>query len=131
MRRFHEAKRDGRSEVTIWGTGKPLREFVYVDDMVDAALFLMRNYSGEKHVNIGSGVEMTMMELAERIARVVGFSGKILTDPTKPDGTPRKFMDSSFLFGMGWEPSIAFEDGLRGTYQWYLEQDVRGKIRKG
>lgn len=131
MRRFHEAKRDGLSEVAIWGTGKPLREFMYVDDMVDAALFLLRNYSGEKHVNIGSGVEMTMMELAERIAEVVGFSGKILTDPTKPDGTPRKFMDSSFLFGMGWKPSIAFDDGLRGTYQWYLEQEARGKVRKG
>jgi GDP-L-fucose synthase len=131
MRRFHEAKRGGRSEVTIWGTGKPLREFVHVDDMVDAALFLMRNYSGEKHVNIGSGVEMTMMELAERIAKMVGFSGKIRTDPKKPDGTPRKFMDSSFLFGMGWKPSIAFEDGLRGTYQWYLEQEVRNKVRKG
>lgn len=131
MRRFHEAKQAGLSEVTIWGTGKPLREFVHVDDMVDGALFLMRGYSGEKHVNIGSGVEMTMMELAERIARVVGFSGKILTDPARPDGTPRKFMDSSFLFGMGWKPSIAFEDGLRGTYQWYLEQEACGTVRKG
>lgn len=131
MRRFHEAKRDGASEVTIWGTGTPLREFVYVDDMVDGTLFLLQNYSGEKHVNIGSGVEMTMMELAKRVAEVVGFSGNILTDPTKPDGTPRKLMDSSFLFSMGWKPSVIFEDGLRGTYQWFLEQEARGMVRKG
>jgi GDP-L-fucose synthase len=130
MRRIHEAKLAGKSEVTIWGTGEPLREFVHVDDMVDGALFLMRNYSGAQQVNIGSGVEMSIKKLAERIAAVVGFTGKILTDATKPDGTPRKLLDSSFLFNMGWSPSVAFEDGLRSTYQWYLEQEKAGTIRK-
>ena len=131
MRRFHEAKRDGFSELAIWGSGTPMREFVHVDDMVDGALFLMREYSDAGHVNIGSGVEMTMMELAERIAAVVGFNGTILTDPTKPDGAPRKLMDSSFLFSMGWRPSIAFEEGLRGVYEWYVAQERMGGIRKG
>ena len=131
MRRFHEARQSGLSEVVIWGTGAPKREFVHVDDMADAALFLMREYSGAGHINIGSGEEMTMKELAERIAAVVGFSGKILTDPAKPDGMPRKLMDSSLLFSLGWKPSIAFEDGLRHTYQWYLEQERIGGLRKG
>lgn len=124
IRRFHEAKRDGLQEVTIWGTGKALREFVYVDDMIDGALFLLENYSGEQHVNIGSNVEMSMMELAECVAELVGFTGNILTDPTKPDGTPRKIMDSSFLCNMGWKPSIDFSEGLCRTYRWYLDQGI-------
>lgn len=122
IRRFHEAKRDNLKEVTIWGTGKALREFVHVDDIVDGALFLMHNYSGEQHVNIGSNEEMSMMELAERVAETVGFTGKILTDPSKPDGTPRKLMDSSFILNMGWKPSIDFTKGLNSTYLWYCDQ---------
>lgn len=122
IRRFHEAKRDNLKEVTIWGTGTALREFVHVDDIVGGALFLMQNYSGEQHVNIGSNIEMSMMELAERVAEVVGFTGKIFTDPTKPDGTPRKLMDSSFIQNLGWKASVDFTEGLRDTYKWYIEQ---------
>ena len=125
MQRFHEARLNGFSEVVMWGTGTVRREFLHVDDMVDAALFLMRTYSGERPVNIGGGVEITIKELAERIAAMVGFNGKIIMDSTKPDGTPRKCLDSSFLFNMGWKPSITFEDGLRETYEWYLGREVQ------
>ncbi|MDR3176211.1 MAG: GDP-L-fucose synthase [Desulfovibrio sp.] len=130
LRRFHEAKCSGAGEVTIWGTGKPMREFLHVDDAADAALFLLRNYSGAGHVNVGSGFEMSTLELAKTIAEVVGFSGAIRTDPSKPDGTPRKLMDSSFLYGMGWRPAIDFCDGLRATYRWYLEHEKTGGVRK-
>jgi len=126
--RFHAAKRDNLHEVTIWGSGKVLREFVHVDDMVDGSLFLLQNYSGEQHINIGTNVEISMLELAENVAEIVGFKGKILTDPSKPDGTPRKLMDSSFIRNMGWKPSIDFREGLRSTYNWYLEQDKKHKI---
>lgn len=131
LRRFHEAKLSGVESVTIWGTGTPLREFVHVDDAVDGALFLMRSYSGEQHVNIGSGFEISMYELAKAVATVVGYTGVITTDPSKPDGTPRRLMDCSFLFSMGWKPSVNFMDGLRDTYQWYLEQEAAGAVRKG
>lgn len=128
IRRFHEAKRGNLKEVTIWGTGTALREFVHVDDIVDGALFLMQNYSGSQHVNIGSNFEMSMMELAERVAEVVGFSGKILTDPTKPDGAPRRLIDSFIIHNMGWKPKIDFTEGLRDTYNWYLEQQKQRSV---
>jgi GDP-L-fucose synthase len=130
LRRFHEAKISGAKEVVIWGTGTPKREFLHVDDAVDAAVFLMQKYSGAQHVNIGSGFELSMYDLAKAVAEVTGFGGAIRTDPLKPDGTPRKLMDSSFLRGLGWLPSIDFSDGLRATYQWYLEQESSGDIRK-
>ena len=128
LRRFHEAKRDGLKEVTIWGTGTALREFIHVDDMIAGSLFLMDNYSGETHVNIGTNTEMSILELAKSVAEVVGFTGDILTDPTKPDGTPRKMMDSSLIERMGWKASIKFTDGLRATYAWYLEQEKKGLL---
>jgi GDP-L-fucose synthase len=125
LRRFHEARLSGAGEVVIWGTGKALREFIHVDDMVDASLFLLRNYSGEGHVNIGSGFEISIADLARAIAKTVGFAGDIRTDPSKPDGTPRKLLDASLLFSLGWRPAVDFYEGLRTTYAWYLEQTAQ------
>lgn len=122
IRRFHEAKISGSPKVTIWGTGKALREFLYVDDMAEACLFLLQNYSDFEHVNVGSGVEHTIMDTARMVARVVGFEGNIDTDPTKPDGTPRKLMDCSKLFSMGWQPRMGLEEGLTTTYQCFIHQ---------
>ena len=121
LRRFHEAKTAGASRVTIWGTGTPLREFLHVDDMARACVFLLRNYSEYEHINVGSQEECSIMDVARRIARVVGFEGEIGIDPARPDGTPRKLMDSGRLFAMGWRPRISLEEGLRDTYQDFLE----------
>ena len=120
IRRFHEAKIRGLSQVSIWGTGTPLREFLHADDMADACVFLLENYSDFEHVNVGSQQEMTIMDIARLVARVVGYEGQILTDPSKPDGTPRKLMDSGRLFGMGWHPRISLEDGLKAAYADFL-----------
>lgn len=116
IRRFHEAKMQGLAQVSIWGTGTPLREFLHADDMADACVFLLEHYSDFEHVNVGSQQEMTIMDIARLVARVVGYDGQILTDPSKPDGTPRKLMDSGRLFGMGWQPRIDLEEGLRAAY---------------
>lgn len=124
MRRFHEAKISDAKEVVVWGSGSPLREFLHVDDLADAVLFLLGNYDGLEHVNVGSGKEVTIKELAEMIKEVVGFQGKLIWDPTKPDGTPRKLMDNSKLAKLGWEAKISLRDGLVGTYKWYLENAV-------
>jgi GDP-L-fucose synthase len=121
IRRFHEAREAGLDRVAIWGTGTPLREFLHVDDMAEACVFLMENYSGESHINVGSQEEHTILDVARLIARVVGFGGGIDTDPGKPDGTPRKLMDSGRLFAMGWKPRIALEDGLRDAYRDFLQ----------
>ena len=107
-----------------------LREFLHVDDMADACVFLMQNYSDFLHVNVGCQEELTIMELARMVARIVGYEGDILTDPGKPDGTPRKLMDSSRLFAMGWRPRIGLEEGLKQTYAWYCEQLAVGNIRE-
>jgi len=120
IRRFHEAKVSGADTVTIWGTGNALREFLYVDDMAEACVFLLRNYSDFEHVNVGSGSDISIIEVARLIARVVGFAGNIDTDPTKPDGTPRKLMDSGKLFSMGWKPNLSLEEGLTTSYQWFM-----------
>nr|GEX21931.1 putative GDP-L-fucose synthase 2 [Tanacetum cinerariifolium] len=120
MRRFHEAKVSGAKEVVVWGTGSPLREFVHVDDLADSVVFLLENYSDFGHVNVGSGKEVSIKELAELVKEVVGFQGELVWDSSKPDGTPRKLMDSSMLAKLGWEPKISLRDGLVGTYQWYL-----------
>ncbi|CAN7058701.1 unnamed protein product [Brassica oleracea var. botrytis] len=106
MRRFHEAKANDAEEVVVWGSGSPLREFWHVDDLADACVFLMERYSGFEHVNVGSGVEVTIKELAELVKEVVGFEGKLVWDCTKPDGTPRKLMDSSKLAALGWTPKM-------------------------
>ena len=117
----HAAKIAGTKEVVVWGTGAPLREFLEVDDLADALIFLLKQYSGESHVNIGVGHDVTIRELAETIMRVVGIEGRLRFDPSKPDGAPRKLLDSSLLQSMGWRPRIGLEEGLRKAYAWYLE----------
>ena len=120
IRRFHEAKAAGSRSVTIWGSGTPYREFVHVDDVARASLFLMEQYEGFEPVNVGSGQELTIKELARKIAAVVGFQGEILFDTSKPDGTPRKLSDVSRIHGLGWRHAIDLDTGLRETYHWYL-----------
>jgi GDP-L-fucose synthase len=121
MRKFHEARERGSAEVEIWGTGTPRREFLHVDDLADACLFLMENYDGESWINVGWGRDMTIAELADAIARIVGFEGSVRFDRSKPDGTPRKVLDTSRLSALGWSPRIGLEQGIRSTYRWFLE----------
>lgn len=121
LRRFHEAKLRGDEKVVVWGTGTPLREFLHVDDLADAVVFLLDNYSGLEHVNVGSGKEVSIKELAELVKEVVGFKGELVWDSSKPDGTPRKLMDNSKIESLGWQPKISLRDGLVDTYKWYLE----------
>lgn len=121
LRRFHEAKRDGKDEVTVWGTGTPLREFLHVDDLADACVFLAKHYSGDDIVNIGTGSDISIADLAGLIARTVGYEGGIVFDPSKPDGTPRKLLDVSRLTKMGWRATISLEDGLRPYYAAFLD----------
>lgn len=123
LRKTHEAKMSGASYVEIWGTGKPFREFLNVDDLADACLFLMRNYDSPELINIGSGYDQTVFELARTIKEVVGYQGEIRFNPDMPDGTPRKLLDISKLRALGWNPSISLRDGLRATYEWYLENE--------
>lgn len=136
MRRFHEAKRDGVETVTIWGTGTPRREFLHVDDMAEASLFVMRldqeTYAANtspmlSHINVGTGSDISISELAHMIAEVVGYGGTIANDTTKPDGTPRKLMNVSRLDAMGWSARIGLRDGIEDTYRWYLDHvgDIR------
>lgn len=138
MRRFHEAARDGVDEVVIWGSGKPMREFLHVDDMAAASLFVAdldaETYGANtqemlSHINVGSGTDVTIRELAETVARVTGFTGRLAFDTTKPDGTPRKLMDVSRLAGMGWRATIPLEEGIRQTYAWFLSLD-EGDLRQ-
>lgn len=117
MRKFHEAKLANKNEVVLWGSGAPLREFLHVDDLADAALFLMQHYNENQFVNIGSGNEISIKDLANIIKNVVGFEGAIVWDTTKPDGTPRKLIDSTVLDQMGWKAKISFEEGLKEVYQ--------------
>jgi GDP-L-fucose synthase len=122
IRKAHEAKEQGLPELTIWGSGSPRREFLHVDDCADALVHLLKVYPGSEHVNIGSGEDLTIRELAEIVARVVGFAGRVATDPTKPDGTPRKLMNGARLAALGWRPRIELEAGIRETYKWYLSR---------
>jgi GDP-L-fucose synthase len=117
IRKFHEAKESGANEVSCWGSGSPRREFLFSDDLARASLFLLANYSEEQFINVGSGHEVTIRELASMVARVVGFEGEIVWDKTKPDGTPRKLMDSSRIHALGWKPQIGLEEGLRLAYE--------------
>ncbi len=128
LRRFHEAKLAERAEVVVWGTGKPLREFLHVDDLARAVAFLLDNYDGYEHINCGAGSDVSIAELADIIARVVDYRGKVVFDPSKPDGTPRKLMDSSRIAALGWKPRIALQDGIAATYRWYLENKAAGAI---
>ncbi len=130
IRKFHEAKGSGASEVVMWGTGKPYREFIYIDDIAKAAIFLMNQYSGNEPVNIGTGAEYTIGELAEIIRRVVGFEGEIVNDTSKPDGTPKKLLDSSKIFSLGWRPETDFETGIRITYEDFVKNKQK-HIKKG
>ncbi len=121
MRKAHEAKVAGRDTLEIWGSGTPRREFLHVDDLADACLFLMRNYSEQQHINVGFGEDITILELAQLIAEEVGFTGTIVTDPSKPDGTPRKLMSADHIRALGWQPRISLREGISATYQWFLE----------
>ena len=121
IRKFHEAKVNGDPSVTLWGTGSPLREFLYVDDMADACVFLLENYSGEQHVNIGTGKELTIRELAEKVKDAVGFTGDIVWDDSMPDGTPRKLTDVTKLHEMGFHHKVDLEEGIRLSYEWFKE----------
>jgi len=121
IRKFHEARTSGAATVTLWGTGTPLREFLHVDDCAAACLFLMHNYDGEGIVNIGVGKDLSIAELAELVGKVVGFTGKIVYDSGKPDGTPRKLVDATRIHQLGWHAGIPLEAGVRMTYEWYLE----------
>jgi GDP-L-fucose synthase len=122
IRKFHEAKQAGEASVTVWGTGSPRREFIHVDDLADACVFLMQNYSSSEIVNVGWGRDISIAELAETVRGIVGFEGEIVYDTSKPDGTPRKLLDTSRLSALGWSPSMSLADGIRGTYEWYCAQ---------
>ena len=114
--------------VEVWGTGSPFREFLHVDDLADACVFLMKNYHGSEIINIGTGIDLTIRELAGMIKDVVGYNGEIFWDRAKPDGTPRKLLDISRIAALGWQPRISLRDGLRSTYEWYVkhgEYDIK------
>jgi len=119
LRKFHEAKSSGAESVEVWGSGAPRREFLHVDDLADACVFLMRNYSSPDIVNVGWGKDISIRELAELIGSVVGFSGRLEFDHSKPDGTPRKLLDTSKLTALGWQPAIGLDAGIASTYDWY------------
>lgn len=127
IRRFHEAKEAGAKEVVCWGTGKPLREFLYVDDLADACVYLMNHYSGNETVNLGTGKELTIKELTELVAGIVGYKGEIRWDPSKPDGTPRKLLDVSKLESLGYHYTTELEDGIRMAYRDFLENPMRAE----
>ena len=127
IRRFHEAKVQGMPEVVIWGTGKPLREFLYVDDLADACVFLMQHYSGNETVNLGTGKELTIAELAGLVKKVVGYEGRVCYDTSKPDGTPRKLLDVSKLNRLGWHYKTELAEGIRLTYEDFLHNAVRAE----
>ncbi len=121
VEKIHAAKAAGSPTVPIWGTGVPLREFLYVDDLADALVFLLKHYSDEPHINVGSGMEYSIRQLAEAVAEVVGWRGEFVYDTSKPDGTPRKLMDNSRIQALGWSASRSFAEGLRHAYAWYLD----------
>jgi GDP-L-fucose synthase len=120
IRKFHHAHRDKQPEVVVWGTGAPRREFLYVDDLASAAVFLMQHYDESEIVNVGTGEDVTIKELAEAVARAAGYKGRLVFDTSKPDGTPRKLLDVTRLHNLGWRHSISLEEGIRSTYDWFL-----------
>ena len=127
IRRFHEAKMEGRESVTCWGDGSPMREFMYVDDLANLCVFLMNNYSGNETVNAGTGKELSIKELTELVAKVIGFTGRIEWDTSKPNGTPRKLLDVSKAAALGWTYKTALEDGIRLTYEDFLNNPMRAE----
>ncbi len=124
IRKFHAAKAAGKTEVVVWGTGTPLREFLYVDDLADAVVFLMDRYDGSEPINCGAGSDVSIRQLAETVGRVAGFEGKLVFDTSKPDGTPRKLMDSSRLAALGWRPKTSLEEGIREVYRWFAQMQT-------
>jgi GDP-L-fucose synthase len=127
IRRFHEAKVSGAPAVTLWGSGTPRREFLHVDDLATACVFLLEKFDGEVPLNVGCGTDITIKELAQTVARVIGFEGVLEWDSTKPDGTPQKLLDTSRINQLGWTPTISLEAGIRDTYNWYLSQLLNNK----
>lgn len=130
MRKAHDAKRAGGKTLEVWGSGTPMREFLHVDDAADALIWLLKTYSADSHVNVGSGKDITIAELARTVATVVGADVAITFDPTKPDGTPRKLMDVSRLFATGWRPGYSLRSGLEQTYEWFLRHVEKGDVRR-
>ena len=131
LSKVHDAMEHGRTMVELWGTGQPLREFLYVDDLADALVFILRYYSQEDHLNVGSGREISIEGVARLIAEVVGYKGDFVFDRSKPDGTPRKLMDVRRLTALGWQANTSLRDGIQRTYEWYCDALVRGALRSG
>ncbi len=127
IRKFHDAKQARRTEVVLWGTGKPRREFLHADDFADAVCFLLESYSDERPINIGCGEDVSIAELAETVRRVVGYEGHIVYDSSMPDGTPRKLLDVSRLRALGWSPKISLSEGVAGTYAWFNENEHKAR----
>jgi GDP-L-fucose synthase len=127
IRKFHEAHEQGAGEVEIWGTGTPRREFLHADDFADACVFLMQRYDDDSWVNVGWGRDVSIAELADTVGRVVGFNGSVRFDTSKPDGTPRKLLDTARLSALGWRPRIELEEGIRSTHRWFVQH--RGDVR--
>jgi len=131
MRKFHDSRSTSTREVEVWGTGSAMREFLHVDDLASACLFLLENYDGDSHINVGTGVDLSIKELAETIQSIVNPSAVINWDTSKPDGTPRKLLDISRLRALGWEPSVDLSDGLASTYEWFLSTESAGEQLRG
>lgn len=129
IRRFHEAGESGADEVVIWGSGLPRREFLYVDDLASACLFLLQHYDSPETINVGVGTDISILELAEKIADVVGYSGNVTLDRSKPDGTPQKLLDVSRLENLGWTAQTKLDDGIRQTYDWFVENHASIRVR--
>jgi GDP-L-fucose synthase len=130
IRRFIEAAENGAPKVTLWGTGSPLREFLHVDDLAKAVVVAAENYDSSMHLNVGTGEDLSIKDLAENVAAAAGFTGQIEWDSTKPDGTPRKVLDVSRIKALGWKPTITLEEGIASTIAWYKEANARGEVRK-
>jgi GDP-L-fucose synthase len=131
IRKFHDAGLEGRKQVTLWGTGSPRREFLHVDDLADACLFLMQNYEASEHINVGTGEDLSIRELAEMVREIVHPAAELVFDTSKPDGTPRKRLDVSRLHALGWHHKIPLRQGVAETYQWFLshsDQLVNGRV---
>jgi GDP-L-fucose synthase len=131
IRKFHDAKVSSSDEVEIWGTGSPMREFLHVEDLADACVFLLRHYSEDEHINVGTGVDMSIKELAELVRSIVNPGVELRFDSSKPDGTPRKVLDTGKLRDLGWSPSQDLESGIRSTYEWFLDQQRANSSLRG
>lgn len=125
IRKFHEAKVHNSKEVILWGNGSPMREFLYVDDLADACVFLMEKYNSSEIINVGCGKDLTIRSLSQKVKKIVGYKGKIVWDTTKPNGMPKKQLDVSKLFGLGWRPQFSLEEGIKREYEWYLKHLAR------